>query len=1804
MMREHLRGRGHFVVILSILLISAAATAGGVATTSDNAEAEMLIDGVPESIEPGEEFTVNVTLDGTIGNEDTELTATELIVTYDDDLLSVTRFSNGTFIDGNVITDEQDGAFDYAVATEDEAGVTGAGTVVAVTFEVAEGEHAAINDETPIVFDDDGTGALDGDNNDVAVDAVGADLFIEDTVPPEADLVIEPDAVNVSVEPTTLDASNSDDNDAIDRYEWDITGDGSVDLETEHPNATIDHTFDVDELGPVDVTVTVVDEAGNTDEASATVNVIDEIDPDATIQASDVEDVEVGVNTVQFDAGGSEDNHAIDRYEWDLTGDGAIDENTTEPAVDHVFKHIGEQAVSVTVVDVAGNTDTASTAVSVVDTTSPDAALDVPDAVAEGATATFDASNSTDNHEIAEYQWSFGDGTETTTTDPVVDHVYDQTGNFTVAVTVVDESGNAETIERDVSVSESPAVTVLEPSDGDALSVTDPEITYELANTHLSDVEGGEVEYSVDGGDWQVVENGFVETDETADFTFQTSALDDGTHTVEIRIVDANGEPVDDTFPPTVNEVTFTVDTSSPTLALVSPVDGEQISYDNTLEFETGDDVTDVVTVEYAANTTEDGFVTLTDDPGETVELDVADEALPEGWTELTLRATDEAGNIEELTVEFRLVAEPTLEIVEPAPDKLVNVTEPTVIVTYDDGAPVDTGINTDAVELLVDGEPANLTDTEVEADGFTAVLDEERIDIADPDDSAHELAVTVADNAGHETSETRDFTIDAVAPRVDLTVAAEAADDDPAFPDVSPSNPAEITLSANDTRHAETMIEVRNGTAVVFSEDVTSFTGSGESLTEVWPAIDNDGNIVSSGTYEIAVVSRDRAGNVNDSHVETVDVDTDDPEITTIDVNVDNGSTIDDTIYANETTDLTISVDANDGQPGANDVQEVRVTISAEFTSFAIVVGADRVSSNSYEADIPVHILPEDGAYSVSVTAIDAAGSGTNEAPDDADQLRYDTTAPELGAVVTLDEEGEEGTVTVRSSELLANGFPTVTLERPDGTESDVDITPVAEDATRWNGTFEFDSDDESAFGTYQINATGADPAGNVETDTARSTVDSVTSEDLSAVVLNEDTEMFIQFNTTDEVTQSFVAISENDLPPEDLSDERVGAGFLTSELGAELDANLETATIHLPVEEFGDDFPDAVDPEDVNITYYNESANEGTGAWEEVDTDLVDVDEEFDDGETSVSGEYWVATVDDFSTYGTTAIDDQPPNLRTVEDHAFEFLVDGEPRIDDGSNEFVWDVEETVVRFEYEDEISGVDSSSVEINIVDRDDPDELVSRSTTASATNVTLAPEPGTTYTVQVIVQDEAGNFNLFERTFTVDDAPIASFTDITPVDGAEIDDASEPVDVRFDYDMQDVKLNRSATALRLDGGAFDDTVVELADENVEDLTVSSEYTEASIIIEANETYTAELTLVDEFARETTEQVTFAVEVPEPDPPTITDFSPVDSPELPADTETQSVTFEYDVPGSIDETGSTVTVNGESVDADFGENTVEIVVPVEPGESYDVVLELIDENGNTATESTTFSIEAVDDGAGGGGGGGGGGGDEPALGVDIFHLDDQVTIRLTDVPGGTSATFDLEDSVTAEGVSVHEIVLNTRISGPDFRIEIDQPTLQPTSAPPVDAADPIAYFEVRTFSLDDSTIDNVDFRFSMAPGSLPSDANEEDVTLYRYSDGEWTALETVHQGSGEYIATTPGFSTFAIAIEEPAADEPAEDQPDEESAEEQTEDEATDEPTEESTEDDDTIAEIPGFGPVVTLMALILTMLGFQFRRQIK
>ncbi len=183
-----------------------------------------------------------------------------------------------------------------------------------------------------------------------------------------------------------------------------------------------------------------------------------EIDPsadDGPIDASltsSTDTVEAG-NSFTLDATA---NQSVQEYRWDFDSDGTVDRTTTSSTISLVADTLGDNTITVTAVGTDGDTASATTQVTVTDTTAPTVALTGPETVVVGESVAFNASNSTDNSGIDSYAWEVTNDTGTVTTQTTDTSTtslsFPATGNYTVSMTATDLAGNTNTTTQQVAV--------------------------------------------------------------------------------------------------------------------------------------------------------------------------------------------------------------------------------------------------------------------------------------------------------------------------------------------------------------------------------------------------------------------------------------------------------------------------------------------------------------------------------------------------------------------------------------------------------------------------------------------------------------------------------------------------------------------------------------------------------------------------------------------------------------------------------------------------------------------------------------------------------------------------------------------------------------------------------------------------------------------------------------------------------------------------------------------------------------------------------------------------------------------------------------------------------------------------------------------------------------------------------------------------------------------------------------------------------------------------------------------------------
>lgn len=250
--------------------------------------------------------------------------------------------------------------------------------------------------------------------------------------------------ISCAAEICQFDASASNDDHAIIRYEWDFA-DGTV----SHLENT-SHTYET--VGEYQVTLTVTDslEQRSVHTETITISLRDDEPPVAAMQITCEQD------TCQFDAGESIDDNGIIEYIWDF-GDGNIVQGNANASTQEHFYIIAndtaEYPVTLTVRDVRNQSATVTQTITV--TASHD---DIPTAtffpVCDELNCHFDGSRSSDDKGIETYVWDFGNGA--TAADKTVSYTYPEAGRYLMALTVTDKKAQSHTYSIYINVNARP----------------------------------------------------------------------------------------------------------------------------------------------------------------------------------------------------------------------------------------------------------------------------------------------------------------------------------------------------------------------------------------------------------------------------------------------------------------------------------------------------------------------------------------------------------------------------------------------------------------------------------------------------------------------------------------------------------------------------------------------------------------------------------------------------------------------------------------------------------------------------------------------------------------------------------------------------------------------------------------------------------------------------------------------------------------------------------------------------------------------------------------------------------------------------------------------------------------------------------------------------------------------------------------------------------------------------------------------------------------------------------------------------
>jgi len=229
-----------------------------------------------------------------------------------------------------------------------------------------------------------------------------------------------------------LDGSASSDNVGIATCKWTFTDVTTITL----IGQTATYSFSTPGVYPI--TLRVTDVAGNWDENTVVITVLDVTNPVAS--AGSDRSVNEDISPT-LDGSGSTDNVGVTGYTWTFTDVTLKTLIGGKPS--YTFSNPGVYRITLNVTDAAGNWDEDTVVITVNDVTKPEADAGQDQIVNAGTILTLNAGDSTDNVRIVIYEWDFGD--QTTGAGKTTTHSYAAPGTYTVKLTVEDAAGNTET---------------------------------------------------------------------------------------------------------------------------------------------------------------------------------------------------------------------------------------------------------------------------------------------------------------------------------------------------------------------------------------------------------------------------------------------------------------------------------------------------------------------------------------------------------------------------------------------------------------------------------------------------------------------------------------------------------------------------------------------------------------------------------------------------------------------------------------------------------------------------------------------------------------------------------------------------------------------------------------------------------------------------------------------------------------------------------------------------------------------------------------------------------------------------------------------------------------------------------------------------------------------------------------------------------------------------------------------------------------------------------------------------------------
>ncbi|WP_137167923.1 Ig-like domain-containing protein [Salinimonas lutimaris] len=957
-------------------------------------------------------FTVSVSAQDTAGNTSTQATSGIVDITAP----VITINDQGT---GNDTTPLISGSSDLPAGSIIELTVTDS-TNTSQTFDAVVQANGTFSAEPPAPLVDgsytvsasgtdsagnntvvtNNTGVVDTNVPALTVDATGA---INDATPTITGNTDQPAGTTVSL--TVTDTSGVPQN-----FTAIVASDGSFSADV--PANLAEGNFTVE--------ASVTSTGGNTATASGSgeidttapvvsLNVLDTTN-DTTPLISGNTDLEEGVQvsiTVTDDAGNTQTFSATTQ------ADGSF--SAPVPAA----LPEGNYSVAASATDNAGNSSTATTSGGIIDTTAPSLTLDSL-VIDNDVTPTI--SGTTDLPAGSEVQLLVTDSAgneqnlvatvQADTSFSAEVPVAMAEGIYQVRATATDAAGNEATDTASSEIDTSAPTLTLTPQE--AGNDVTPTIS---GSTDLPAGETVQISVTDSAGNTQTFDATVQNDGSFAEAV--PAALAEGNYTVGASVTDAAGNQ-------STAATSGEIDTVNPVVTLENPGLGNDTTPTLTGNTDLGSGATVTLTVTDAAGATQTVTATAGANGDFSAEVPAA---LAEGEYTVQASVEDDAGNTASDTQ--------TGELDSVAPTISLNP-----VGEGNDPTPLLTGTTTGAVQ----GTTVTLivTDADDVIRTFTTTTDNSGNFSAEVPASLAEgdftVTATITDPAGNVASDTETGTLDITLPVVTIDPPALGNDTTPTLTgNTDLGSGALVTLTVTDAAGATQTFTTTAGTNGNFSVDVPAALAEGEFTVQA-SVTDNAGNEgLASQTGELDITA---------------------PVITI------------DTIGDGNDTTPTLSGTTNVG--GGAPVSLTVTDTAGNTQTFSVTTASD----GSFSTDVPSALA--EGEFTVTAQVSDAAGNSAT----DTETGVLDITLP----VVTIDPPalGNDTTPTLTGNTDLGSGA-TVTLTVTDAAGATQTIFATA----GTNGNFSVDVPTALAEGSYTVQASVTDAAGNTATDTETGTLD-----------------------------------------------------------------------------------------------------------------------------------------------------------------------------------------------------------------------------------------------------------------------------------------------------------------------------------------------------------------------------------------------------------------------------------------------------------------------------------------------------------------------------------------------------------------------------------------------------------------------------------------------------------------------------------------------------------------------------------------